>query len=174
MVNFNHWPGLPVTILHTLLETIVAILCTQQSACTGCRVWHAYTVGWLYYIKGGGIIIWLSDDFSLIMVATCTLILATYTVIETSQCISWLLMHYFQAELSFKETMRIMLSAGMEQVHIHYHAWLVIEIWMKPHFKGKLLAQNPCTLESSYTLGCRTIHPGHIEKHSACGRKNTP
>ena len=30
---------------------------------------------------------------------------------------------------------------------------------------------NPCTLESSYTLGCMTIHPSCIEKHSVCGRK---
>ena len=47
-------------------------------------------------------------------------------------------------------------------------------LWWSHTSKEKLLVQNPCTLESSYTLGCMTIHPSCIEKHSACSRENTP
>ena len=41
---------------------------------------------------------------------------------------------------------------------------------MKPHFKGKLLVQTPCTLENSYTLGCMTIHP--IVIYPSCIQKS--
>ena len=57
---------------------------------------------------------------------------------------------------------------------VHIYWVILICTMMKPHFTWKLLVQNPCTLESSYTLGCMTIHPSCIEKHCACGRETLP
>ena len=61
--------------------------------------------------------------------------------------------------------------------HIKMSLYSITCTMMKPHFKGKTTSTNPMyvhILESSYTLGCMTIHPSCIVKHGACGGETLP